>query len=63
MSTSPEQQTSDFLSIERALVGWWEQAGVEVLNHGGEWFVELDGRRFSIGGQALAVADEIGLLR
>lgn len=49
----------DFLEIERALVGWWDQPGVTVLAEFGEWYDEIGERRFSISGMALAAAQAL----
>lgn len=54
---------SDFLKIERALVGWWDQPGVTVLAEFGEWYAEIEGHRFSISGQALAAAQALQGIR
>lgn len=46
-----------FLLAERTLVDWWElQPTAAVLHEYGEWFVEIDGHRYSISEQAFAIA-------
>lgn len=46
--------SEQFPVVERALVGWWDQPGVEIINEYGEWYAVIDDRRFSISAQALA---------
>lgn len=55
--------SEQFAEIERALVGWWDQPGVETINEYGEWYAVIDDRRFSISGQALAAAQALQGIR
>jgi len=56
MSDNPQKR---FLAVERVLVEWWagQQPKAEVIYLFGEWFVMVDGKRFSISEMALAVAN------